>query len=76
MNRLNKTESDVFLYCRFSLFLKDPFFPNYFKTNYQVLLYIHFPIKPLGAFMSLSDGDRYPDSPILHFCVAVSLKHY
>ena len=27
--RLNKTESTVFLYCRFSLFLKDPFFPDY-----------------------------------------------
>ena len=26
MNRLNKTESAVFLLCRFSLFLKDPFF--------------------------------------------------
>ena len=26
MNRLNETESAVFLYCRFSLFLKDPFF--------------------------------------------------
>ena len=26
MNRLNKTESAVFLYCRFSLFLKDLFF--------------------------------------------------
>ena len=26
MNRLNKTESAVFLYCRFSLILKDPFF--------------------------------------------------
>ena len=25
MNRLNKTESAVFLYCRFSLFLKEPF---------------------------------------------------
>ena len=25
---LNKTESAVFLYCRFSLFLKDPFFPD------------------------------------------------
>ena len=25
MNRLNKTESAVFLYFRFSLFLKDPF---------------------------------------------------
>ena len=28
MNRLNKTESAVFLYCRFSLFLKDLFFPD------------------------------------------------
>ena len=25
MNRINKNESVVFLYCRFSLFLKDPF---------------------------------------------------
>ena len=25
-NRLNKTESAVLLYCRFSLFLKDPIF--------------------------------------------------
>ena len=25
MNRLNKTESAVFLYCRFSLYLTDPF---------------------------------------------------
>ena len=27
MNILNKTESAFFLNCRFSLFLKDPFFP-------------------------------------------------
>ena len=26
MNRLNETESDVFLYYSFSIFLKDPFF--------------------------------------------------
>ena len=26
MNRLNKTKSAIFLDCRFSLFLKDPFF--------------------------------------------------
>ena len=32
MNRLNKTESAVFLYCRFSLFLKDPFIPDYVLT--------------------------------------------
>ena len=28
MNTLNKTESAVFLWCRFSVFLKD-FFPDY-----------------------------------------------
>ena len=35
MNRLNLTESAVFLYCRFSLFLKDPFFQiiHYKKNN-------------------------------------------
>ena len=32
MNRLNKTESAAFLDCRFSPFLKDPFFPDYFGT--------------------------------------------
>ena len=26
MNRLNKTESVIILYCRFTLFLRDPFF--------------------------------------------------
>ena len=30
INRLNKTESAVFLYCRFSLFLKDLFFSRLF----------------------------------------------
>ena len=29
MNSLNKTKSAVFLYCRFTLFLKDPSFPEY-----------------------------------------------
>ena len=29
MNRINKTEPAVFVYCRLSLFLKDPFFPDY-----------------------------------------------
>ena len=33
MNRLNNTESVVFLYCRFSLFLKDPgFFSDYLEV--------------------------------------------
>ena len=31
MNGLNKTESDVILYCRFSLFLKDPVFFRTFR---------------------------------------------
>ena len=30
-NGLNKTESAVFLYCRFFLYLKDPFFPELSK---------------------------------------------
>ena len=30
MNRLNKTEPAVFLYCRLFLFLNDPFFPRFF----------------------------------------------
>ena len=37
MNRLNKTESAVFLYCRFSLFLKDPFF-QFIKRSQQLSL--------------------------------------
>ena len=52
MNRLNKTESAVFLYCRFSLFLRDPFFHNLecvsiaycvtkFKTVFQSLIFWH-----------------------------------
>ena len=33
MNRLNKTESAVFLYSRFSLFLKDPGFYRLFRKE-------------------------------------------
>ena len=33
INRLNKTESAVFLYCRLSLFLKDPFFPDIYLVH-------------------------------------------
>ena len=33
MNRLNKTGSAVFLNCRFFLFLKDLFFPDYFLRH-------------------------------------------
>ena len=39
MNSLNKTESAIFLYCRFFLFLRDPFFRN----NYtKPACYIYF----------------------------------
>ena len=41
MNRLNKTESAVFLYCRFSLFLKDPFFLSQNIKRSQQLLLCH-----------------------------------
>ena len=37
MNRLNKTESVVFLYCRFSLFRKDLFFPDYLEVATAVI---------------------------------------
>ena len=41
MNRLNQTKSAVFLYCRFSLFLKDLYFQiiyckNYAESNYTL----------------------------------------
>ena len=38
MNRLNTTEYAVFLYCRFSLFLKDPFF-QIIKRSQQLSLF-------------------------------------
>ena len=38
MNRLNKTESAVFFYCRFSLFLGDPFFPDYLEVVAAVVV--------------------------------------
>ena len=37
MNRLNKTKSAVFLYWRLSLFLRDPFFPDYLEVTTAVL---------------------------------------
>ena len=39
MNILYKTESAVFIYCRFSLFLKDPFF-QIFKRSQQLSLFL------------------------------------
>ena len=40
MNRHNKTESAVFLYCRFSVFLKDPFFQIIYVLLLCLLLYL------------------------------------
>ena len=38
VNRLNETESAVFSYCRFSLFLKEPFFQIITDRSEAVLL--------------------------------------
>ena len=38
MNRVNKNESVVFLYCRLSLFLKDPFFQDYLEVTTAVIV--------------------------------------
>ena len=38
MDRLNKTESAVFLYCRLSVFQKDPFFPDYLEVPTAVVV--------------------------------------
>ena len=40
MNILNQTESAVFLYCRFSLFLKDPFFQVILINLYSIKRYL------------------------------------
>ena len=61
MNRLNKTESDVFLYCRFSLFLKDPFFQ---------IIYLH----PYFVYTSSKDSGVYVRACVcacayVHACV-------
>ena len=53
MNRLNKPESP-FLYCRFSLFLKDPFFSDYLECSSEpVVVRLLFVVAPIefGSFM-------------------------
>ena len=60
--RLNKTESSVFLYCRFSLFLKDPFFPDYLYEFCQfgmkkLIFCVHFfPIRKISSPKSVPDA--------------------
>ena len=51
INRLNKTESAVFLYCRFSLFLKDLFFPDYLELQSHFNLFSNEELLPLGIHM-------------------------
>ena len=51
MNRLNKAESAVFLYCRFSLFLKD-------KTESAVFLYCRFSLFLKNPFSRLFRGRK------------------
>ena len=40
MNRLNETLPAVFLYCRYFLFLKDLFFPDYLEAATAVVVFM------------------------------------
>ena len=51
MTRLNKTESAVFLYCRFSLFLKDQFFQIIYCNPYCVYLQDDFAMSLVDLFI-------------------------
>ena len=70
MNRLKTTESAVFLYCRFSLFLKDPFFCccaawswlNFSPYIDIVLIFFH--ILVLQEYWVLTES-RIPLKPVL-----------
>ena len=42
MNRLNKTESALFIYRRFSLFMKDPFFRLFRGRSVSVWSWLNF----------------------------------
>ena len=63
INRLNKTESAVFIYCSlFSLFLKDPFFPDYlnilpviYTRNSDVFAKIFIVAKDIFATLNFHD---------------------
>ena len=59
MNRLNKTESAAFLYCRLSLFLKDSFFRLF--TGSLKLINIHFDrkMKQIGQFCTVLSSKQY-----------------
>ena len=52
-SRLNKTESAVFLYCWFSLFLKDPFFPDYLAAYSRINQCMHYEIYQSGGVKEL-----------------------
>ena len=55
MNRLNKTESAVFLYCMFSLFFEQSIFPDYLEVTKAVNV-------PLGVGKT---------SPLHHYSVDI-----
>ena len=91
-NRLNKTESDLFSYCRFSLFLKDPLFQiiqrsqqlslclcgvgSNFSPCIDIVL-IFFHIQVLHEYWVLTES-RIPLKPVLGGVriVALSISSY
>ena len=56
-------ENLVFLYCRFSLFLKDPFFPDYLEVATAVVV-------PRGA------GKTYVDIVLIFFHILVLQEYW
>ena len=68
MHRLNKTESAVFLNFRFSLFLKDPIFPDCFglliPQRYIVKIYVKPKIRDAQV-----PGEIQGWVPYIWFCV-------
>ena len=70
MNRLSKTESAVFLNCRFSLFMRDPF-SRLFRVVVCVLKLLHVHRYSVDIFSSSglsgilgSDESRLPLKPV------------
>ena len=52
MNRLNKKESAVFLYCRLSLFLGGPFFQIIYRFSVYInIVLIFFPYSGLSGML-------------------------
>ena len=60
MNRVNKSESAVFLYCRCSLFLKDPFFQIILRSQ-QLSLFL----------CGVCKNSPFIDTVLMHFHILV-----